>query len=107
VPRLDDYLQPASDGLPPVIDVESPDEVRMLRERTWTGLRLAEGVDATSITLGAESLRPGAGERIARVVASQREQGRLLEEQGRWRLTNAGMLHADGIAVEFMDAIDG
>jgi oxygen-independent coproporphyrinogen-3 oxidase len=108
VARLDDYLHvPSDDGFAPVVDVEAPDELRLLHETFWTGLRLAEGVDATPLLARCEAARPGARARLEylrdRLVGKQH----LSDNHGRWRLTDAGMLHADGVAVEVMAAIDG
>ncbi len=92
VPRLDSYLgQPGEIGLPPTIDIEPPDARRAMAERIMTGLRLREGIDASGLpeALHAEAER-------------QRVLGHLVVEGHRWRLTDTGMMLADGIAGEFM-----
>ena len=96
VARLDSYLKsvdglPAGTGLPPVVDVEPPDATRALAERLMTALRLSEGIDARDMSplLHAEAERQAA-------------MGNLEIDGGRWRLTDAGMMLADGIASEFM-----
>ena len=92
VPRLDSYLgEPLTVGLPPAVDVEPPDERRALAERLMTGLRLSEGIDARGL--------PATLHTLAR---QQHERGFLLMDGDRWRLTDAGMMLADGIAAEFM-----
>jgi oxygen-independent coproporphyrinogen-3 oxidase len=92
VPRLDSYLSaPSARGVPPAIDVEEPDARRAMAERIMTGLRLREGIDASELPGGlhAEALR-------------QHERGHLEIDGDRWRLTDRGMMLADGIAAEFM-----
>lgn len=108
VARLDDYLNaPSDDGLAPVVDVEAPDELRLLHETFWTGLRLAEGVDATPLLARCEAARPRARARLELLRDRLVGKEHLACDHGRWQLTDAGMLHADGIAVEIMAAIDG
>src|SRR5262249_54522169 len=41
VPRLGDYLE--SEGFSPIVELETPDAARALRERIMMGLRIAEG----------------------------------------------------------------
>ncbi len=106
VPRLDDYLS-GSDDLPEAVDVEAPDESRLLNEVTWTGLRLAEGIERERTFLQAERLHPGASDRIEQLIDRLRTSGLLQVAGNRWTLTDAGMLQADGIAVDFMRAIEG
>lgn len=92
VPRLDSYLgEPGAFGLPPAIDVEEPDQRRAVAERIMTGLRLREGIDAG-----------GLPDRLHEEAQRQRGLGNLTIEDNRWRLTDAGMMLADGIAGEFM-----
>ncbi|MEQ9095389.1 MAG: radical SAM family heme chaperone HemW [Phycisphaerales bacterium] len=95
VPRLDSYLgAPGDRGLPPAIDVEAPDARRAMAERIMTGLRLREGIDAASLPdkLHAEAHR-------------QRDGGNLVIDGDRWRLTDQGMMLADGIAAELMSLL--
>ncbi|MFI4914909.1 MAG: radical SAM family heme chaperone HemW [Phycisphaerales bacterium JB060] len=92
VPRLDSYLgEPGTAGVPPAIDVEAPDNQRAMAERIMTGLRLREGIDVAKLPkeLHAEARR-------------QRDAGHLVIDGDRWRLTDRGMMLADGIAAEFM-----
>ncbi len=92
VPRLDSYIgAPGTRGVPPAIDVESPDAVRAMAERIMTGLRLREGISASGLpeALHAEALR-------------QHKLGNLDIDGDRWQLTDCGMMLADGIAAEFM-----
>lgn len=128
-PRLDDYLSHSDRGFAPITDHEGPDARRALSERIMTGLRLAEGLDAAAILNAAGP----AAERLARVVQGHERRGliratapggaavdsaplgahgsecgdeRLMEIPGfRWVLTDAGFLHADGIAAELMAAV--
>lgn len=108
IPRLDDYLNaPSVDGLAPVTDVEAPDEARLLKETFWTGLRLAEGVAHEALLERAERTNAGARERLVRLGDRLASEAKLIADSSRWRLTDAGMLQADAIAVDVMAAIDG
>lgn len=91
VPRLDSYLGRGETGMPPAIDVEPPDARRAMAERIMTALRLREGVDAGGL--------PG---ELRAQAERQQALGHLVIEGGRWRLTDSGMMLADGIAGEFM-----
>jgi oxygen-independent coproporphyrinogen-3 oxidase len=91
-PRLDSYLgQPGGGVLPPAIDVEPPDPRRAMAERVMTGLRLREGIGASDLP-----------EPLHALAQRLRDRGHLAVEGHRWRLTDAGMMLADGIAAEFM-----
>lgn len=106
VPRLDDYLSFDDEGFGPIVDLELPDAGRALSERLLTGLRLAEGLDAAQFKADAESIRPGAGEKLA--VAGEKLGGRglLLEADGRWMLTESGVLVADSVILDLSLALD-
>jgi oxygen-independent coproporphyrinogen-3 oxidase len=104
VARLDDYLAVDDGGLAPIMDHEPPDERRALRERVMTGLRLAEGIDAGGVLSEAERLGVAAA-RLERLAARYCDSGHLRIARGRWVLTDAGILIADGIAAEFMGLI--
>lgn len=120
VARLDDYLAVDDGGFAPITDHEPPDPARALRERIMTGLRLAEGLDAETIladaaALGAPEVQPDSPRRhkshgeepgaLGAVVARSRGRGLLTTDSGRWRLTDAGFLFADGIAADLMGAV--
>lgn len=95
VPRLDSYLgDPPGASLPPAIDVEAPDAARALAERVMTGLRLREGIDASDLP-----------DELHTLAGRKRDSGHLVIDGDRWRLTDAGMMLADGIASEFMALI--
>ncbi|MBX3380448.1 MAG: radical SAM family heme chaperone HemW [Phycisphaeraceae bacterium] len=107
VPRLDDYLRAAPDGLPDVADSEPPDAARALRERMWTGLRLREGLDAARLLHDVRVMEASGVDRL-RAAADKAHREGLLEDSGnRWTLTDRGMLIADAIVVDFMAALDG
>lgn len=92
VPRLDSYLgAPGARGLPPAVDAEGPDAQRATAERIMTGLRLREGIDASDLPehLHAEAHR-------------LRDAGHVVIDGDCWKLTDRGMMLADGIAAEFM-----
>lgn len=106
-PRLDDYLRPSNDGLARAIDLEAPDASRLLQEKMWTGLRLAEGIAFGPVCEEAERVKPGAKARLTKLANSLNGRGLLVQNAERWQLTDAGMMQADGLAVEFMSALDG
>lgn len=91
IPRLDSYLGQSEMSLAATIDVEPPDTKRAMAERVMTGLRLREGTDARELP-----------EALHHEARRQRALGHLVIEGDRWRLTDAGMMLADGIASEFM-----
>jgi oxygen-independent coproporphyrinogen-3 oxidase len=105
VPRLGDYL--ASAGPSPVTDFEPPDPRRALRERLMTGLRLAEGVDTGRFIDDLDAIAPGSTAPFVAAVRRAADRGLLVdaEAEERWRLTDAGLLLADGIAAELMSLI--
>jgi oxygen-independent coproporphyrinogen III oxidase len=108
VARLDNYLStPSPDGLAPATDIEPPDAARLLKETFWTGLRLAEGVEHEPLLARAESVHAGARSRLLRLRDQLVTDCKMIADTSRWRLTDAGMLHADAIAVDVMSAIDG
>jgi len=108
-PRLDDYLDFDDEGFAPITDHESPDPRRALSEKIMTGLRLAEGLDVDSVLVLAASLA-GANDPIVdklnACAALYRGRGLLSPSPTRWVLTDAGFLLADGIAADFMAALD-
>ncbi len=103
VPRLGDYL--ASDGHSPVVDLESPDPLRLVRERIMMGLRLAAGLEIAPLLRDVESLHPAAAARLRTIARKLVDQGHLTVTESRWTLSDAGFLFCDGIAAQFMDAI--
>ena len=108
LPRLDDYLEGDRSGFAPAADHEPPDPRRALSERLMTGLRLAEGLNTAAILAAAAAIDPEAPARLAAVVARHESLGRLdlsLGGGGVWRLTDAGILFADGIAADLMHAL--
>ncbi|MEO1277578.1 MAG: radical SAM family heme chaperone HemW, partial [Planctomycetota bacterium] len=103
VPRLDSYLGgPGGGALPPVVDAEGPDAARALAEVLMTGLRLDEGVDCDAVLRAAAEIHDGLPERLLQEAETHVRQGHLQCSAGRWRLTDAGIMLADGIASEFM-----
>lgn len=105
VPRLTEWMEgvESAGGFAPVIDFEDTEPARALAERLMTGLRLAEGVDATDALERAS--RIGAQRTLARAAARATARGHLTESGGRWRLTEPAWLLADGIASELMQAV--
>lgn len=104
-PRLDDYLTIDDEGLPPVADHEAPDPARALRERIMTGLRLAEGLETGPILAALDAPHATGSARLLRAVEAHRARAHLVSDSGRWRLTDAGFLFADGIAADLMAAV--
>jgi oxygen-independent coproporphyrinogen-3 oxidase len=129
VPRLDDYLSFDDEGFAPMMDHEAPDARRALAERIMTGLRLAEGLDSAEVMsraagLGATARGVRAAQRCGdtthrgaddgeqwhpdRLLSRVRRHidgGHMIDSAGRWRLTDAGFLLADGIAADLMAAL--
>lgn len=103
--RLDDWLTVDDQGFAPVIDVEHPDPARFLRERLMTGLRLAEGLDPAEMRTLAAAIDPAAPARLDARARAQIAAGMLHDDTTRWRVTDAGWLHADGVAAHLMAAV--
>ncbi|MCA9300727.1 MAG: radical SAM family heme chaperone HemW [Phycisphaerales bacterium] len=97
-PRLGDYLRVDDRGYAPVTVVEAPDPTRARRERLMTGLRLAEGIPSS--LLDDAWIDRDAG---ARVLEAHRARGWI--DPDHLRLTDAGMLFADGIASDLMGVV--
>lgn len=108
-PRLDDYLRGDDAGFAPVVDHEPPDAARAVRERIMTGLRLREGLDGAEVLARAGDVLPagatGAISDLRRVAARLGARGWLVDENGRWRLTDDGMLFADRAAADLMACV--
>lgn len=102
--RLDDYLTQDDRGFAGIVDWERPDEKRELRERVMTGLRLREGLDEAWLMGRAGAVGVDAGGML-RVVDRLCAEGLALRSAGWVRLTDAGMLLADGLAGELMDLV--
>lgn len=105
-PRLGDYLaSDAAIGYSPVVDIESPDPLRLVRERIMMGLRLREGLDRGSVLADLEALSSASSERLRKAIAKQVDIGYLLVADQRWTLTDRGMMFCDGIAGELMRCV--
>jgi oxygen-independent coproporphyrinogen-3 oxidase len=103
VPRLADYL--GDGGFSPIVDLETPDAARGLRERLMMGIRLNEGLDAPRTLRDAMLVDPGAPARLERLVGKLIGQGLLHDDRARWRLTEPGFLMTDGVAAQLMGCI--
>jgi oxygen-independent coproporphyrinogen-3 oxidase len=103
VPRLGDYLD--SEGFSPVVEIETPDPARALRERIMMGIRLAEGIDAREILRAAGVTNPGQDSELASAAGKLVDRALLTTAGGRWTLTEDGFLMADGVAGELMAAV--
>ncbi|MEM1186230.1 MAG: radical SAM family heme chaperone HemW [Planctomycetota bacterium] len=103
-PRLADYLAGSDRGFPTATDVEAPDPRRALCERVMTGLRLCEGLDLADLLRRAEPL--GAAARLNAAVGRLQTEGLTRPDVDRLRLNREGLLRADGLAADVMNAID-
>jgi len=105
VPRLDDYLaDPTGEGYSAITDYEPPDPARALMERVMTGLRLAEGLDASRVRTDAAAIRPELPAALEREARRLADLGRLTMTD-RWTITESGWLFADGAAADLMAVI--
>ncbi len=109
LPRLTDWMEgiAATGGLPPVVDLESPEPPRALAERVMTGLRLREGIDADQLRTDVRIAAPRRAEALDAAIQTELSTGLLVEQGGRLTLTDGGFLFADGIASRLMRAILG
>jgi oxygen-independent coproporphyrinogen III oxidase len=105
-PRLDDYLSRDFDGFAPIMDFEGPDPRRALAERLMTGLRLADGLCARELLRDARAIDPAAVARLRRAADRAASRCHLAASDGRWSLTEPGMLLSQSIIVDFMSALD-
>ena len=107
VPRLTDWMQGVerSGGYSPIVDHEPPDDRRARVEYVMTALRLREGVEVGRVERGMDR---ASTESLRAVLGAQRARGMIESCPGdRWCLTDAGFLHADGVASQIMRAIAG
>ncbi len=111
VPRLSTWAEAVRrDGLSAVVDVESAEPARALRERIMLGLRLAEGLDEALLLQAADAL--DCAEALADAIERFVEQG-LLERRGasasgkgrRLCATSEGLAQLDGVAAALMATI--
>ena len=110
-PRLDDYLEHEDGGFAPIVDHEPPDARRAIAERMMTGLRLAEGLPIPELEAAIAGLAtPGPSlarlASVRKVADLHQSAGHLARRGDRWMLTDSGFLLADGIAADFMSALD-
>jgi oxygen-independent coproporphyrinogen-3 oxidase len=106
LPRLGDYLESGT-GYSPIVDHETPDPLRLVRERIMMGLRVSCGLDAGTLLKDVRRVSP-AGEPALRAAAERvRDRGQMIitGEHRRWTLTDAGLMLADGIAAELMAVV--
>lgn len=106
IPRLTDWMEGVerSGGYSPITDHEPPDDLRLLAERLMTGLRLTEGLSAPEILAHAQ--RHNCDAAILRRARVHADTGMLAITPDRWKLTDRGLLFADGIASDFMQAVN-
>lgn len=103
LPRLSDWMARVNaGGFSPVVDYEAPDPVRTLKERIMMGIRLAEGLDGELVLTMAERIDSAEALRVAH---AKQVDLRFFQKGRRWRLTERGFLHADGVAGELMRQI--
>ncbi len=106
IQRLDDYLNKHVRDFAMVTDVEYADAVRNLSEAVWTGLRLAEGIDAAQTLAAADAAKGGMAEKIMRVARRQMELGAIVRVDDRWQLSDQGFMIADAVAVAILEVIE-
>lgn len=106
LPRLDDYLSTKTAGLSHATDHETPDATRALGELLMTGLRLSEGLDASSVLAAATALGPAVAQRVARTRERHVAQGNMTEDPLRLVLTDAGILIENRVTIDFLRALD-
>lgn len=112
IPHLGRWLKGVHDnaGWAPVIDVEPPDAARALRERIMTGLRLAEGVDATMLLAAADAL--GCAAQLEAAGSRAVDAGLLTSTLNKttgilhWKPTDTGFRVADALAADMMACVD-
>jgi oxygen-independent coproporphyrinogen-3 oxidase len=105
VPRLESYLSSSDEGFSPIVDLETPNPVRLIQEKIMTGLRLSEGIDGAGLHAELESQNPEAAERLMSEALGFENLGQLICTGSRWSLTETGLLVADGIASDLMAVI--
>lgn len=103
VPRLGDYL--ASAGLSPVVDLELPDGLRLVRERVMMGLRLSEGLPTRELLSDLNTLAPTKVAKLTRCAERVRDRGHMTIADDRWTLSDPGFLYCDSIASELMGCV--
>ncbi len=104
-PHLGQYLDFDDQGFAPIMDHEQPDTRRALAERLMMGLRLVEGVDSDPIYRAGEQINEHLCDQLRECVLKQIEAGLMAMQDGRWQLTDAGLLLTDGIVAELMDVV--
>jgi oxygen-independent coproporphyrinogen III oxidase len=104
-PHLDTYLNYHDLGFAPIIDHEEPDLARALREKIMTGLRLADGLDRSLLILQAQNALAGSAAELETEIGLCVNEGMLIDADTRLKLTNRGILFADGIAARLMGCL--
>lgn len=103
VPRLGDYLDSA--GFSPVVGIESPGPLRLVRERIMMGIRLAPGLDTAAILADVAAIAPTKLEPLERAATEMTTRGWMIRHANRWTLTDAGFLLGDHVAGELMSTL--
>jgi oxygen-independent coproporphyrinogen-3 oxidase len=100
VPRLTDYLEVDSNGLPHVTDVERLGLDGRIGEELMLGLRLIDGLPMRRIV---ELLATGErGRERSAAIDAHLNRGLLAEQGGRLRLTRPGLLLADSVLADLI-----
>ncbi|MFG0329357.1 MAG: radical SAM family heme chaperone HemW [Phycisphaerales bacterium] len=102
-PRLGEYLE-SGEGWAPVAEIDDAAPATRLAERLMLGLRLSEGLDASSTLRRAAEL--GVADELSHAINAAATRGHLEATDDRWRLTPAGVLLADRVIAELMAAVD-
>ncbi len=105
-PRLDDYLSFSDGGFAPIVDHETPDALKALKEKVMTSLRIRDGIELASLMDDGQRI----GDHILPILRSVIDKYiacQSLEMQGEYlRPTTSGLRIADAIAVDFFVALD-
>ncbi len=106
-PRLDDYLTFDDSGFAPIVDHETPDGLKALKEKIMTSLRIRDGVELSSLIDDGQRI----GAQVPSILTSVIDKyvaSQALEMRGTYlRPTTSGLRIADAIAVDFFVALDG
>lgn len=106
VPRLGTYLENESaSGFSPIVDVEKPDALRLIRERVMMGLRLQRGLDVSTLITTLRELDAPSANRLVSAATRIAGRGHLTMTPDRWTLTDDGFLLCDGIAADLIGCV--
>ncbi len=100
IPRLKAWMDQRTDGLPPVVDLESLDADAVMGEVLMLGLRRLAGVP--NDTVAAACSTPKRGAHRAAAIATHTAAGLLHDVDGHLALTRSGLLLADHVISDLL-----